>query len=280
MNTETLAARAAALRKLHHGKEILLLPNAWDAVTARIFEQQGFPAIATTSGGIAWALGYGDGEQAPLADTLAAIGRITRVVKVPVTVDFESGYGTSAKAVGESVRAVIGVGAAGVNLEDSMPGHGPLRPIEEAAARIHAARQTAEKAGVPIVINARLDGWLHARNEPRAPLEDAIARGRAYLAAGADCVYPIGLLDVPVIGELVKALNAPVNIMAIPGTPPLAQLKAAGVVRVSTATALTTLALGTIRDAAKTIRDTGKFDALQGGFDYMDAQGLFAPGAH
>ncbi|CAM5779311.1 isocitrate lyase/phosphoenolpyruvate mutase family protein [Castellaniella caeni] len=275
MDKNTSAARAETLRALHHGQDVLLLPNAWDVLTARVFEQQGFPAVATTSGGIAWALGYGDGEQTPLAEVLAAVGRITRVVKVPVTVDFEGGYGASAQAVGESVRAIIQAGAAGINLEDSLPGHGPLRPVDEAAARIRAARQAADQAGVPIVINARVDAWMHAKDNPQAPLEDAIARGRAYLAAGADCLYPIGLLDVPVISAFTTALNAPVNIMAVAATPPLAELKAAGVKRLSTATALTALALGSVRNAVRTIRDTGTFGALRSDFNYTDAQSLF-----
>src|SRR5699024_2365940 len=156
---------------------------------------------------------------------------------------------------------------------------GPLRPVDEAAERILAAREVADEADVPIVINARVDAWMHANDDSRAPLEDAIVRGRAYLAAGADCIYPIGLLDLPVIGEFVKALNAPVNIMGIPATPPLADLRAAGVARLSTATAFTTLALGSIRRAACAIRANEPFAVLDSGFDYMDAQGLFTPEA-
>lgn len=277
MDHKTQAAHAEALRALHHTGKPLLLPNAWDAATARIFAQQGFPAIATTSGGVAWALGYGDGENAPLEETLAVVRRMTRVVNLPVTVDFETGYGATPERVSESIEAVIAAGAAGINLEDSLPGHGPLRPTGEAAARIRAARATATQSDIPLVINARVDNWLHAQGaDPREPLADAILRGRAYLSAGADCIYPIGLRDPATIAEFVKALNAPVNIMAGPGTPPMAELAKVGVARLSTATWFTALAFGTVRDAAQAILKTGTFDALEGHFNYMDAQALFA----
>lgn len=273
MDQKTQSARAEALRSLHGGPDILLLPNAWDAITARLLAAQGFPALATTSGGVAWALGYGDGEQAPFAEILAALKRIMRVVDVPVTVDFEGGYGSTAEAVGQSVAEVIGAGVAGINLEDSLPGHGPLRAIDDAAARIRAAREAARAAGVPIVINARIDAWLHAE-KPRAPLADALARGRAYLQAGADCVYPIALLDLDVVREFTAALGAPVNIMGIAATPDLADLRAAGVARVSTATALTALALGTVQKAMQEVRRAGAFAALATDFSYVDAQQL------
>lgn len=278
MDHKTQVAHAEALRALHHGQQPLLLPNAWDAATARIFEQAGFAAIATTSGGVAWALGHGDGENTPLAEVLEVTRRITRVVGVPVTVDFETGYGATPDAVAQSVRAIIDAGAAGINLEDSRPGHGPMRSAAEAAERIRAARAAATAADVPLVINARADNWLHAAGgDPQAPLADAIHRGRAYLAAGADCIYPIGLRDSATIGAFVQALDAPVNIMAGPGTPPLADLTRLGVKRLSTATWFTALALGTLRDAAQAIRKSGTFDALAGSFNYMDAQALFAP---
>ncbi|MBS0194434.1 MAG: isocitrate lyase/phosphoenolpyruvate mutase family protein [Proteobacteria bacterium] len=275
MNHAIQIARAQAFRRLHDRTAILLLPNAWDAGSAALFARRGFPAIATTSGGMAWSLGYADGECVPLPEVLAAVARITRAVDVPVSVDFEGGYGHDAEAVGASVRAVIAAGAVGINLEDGMPGHGPLRPPAEAAARIAAARAAADAAGVPIFINARVDHWLHPAADPAEHLADAIARARAYLAAGADGIYPLGLTDRATLAAFIRAVDAPVNVAAGAGVPPLAELAALGVARVSTATRLATLALGAVDHAVRRVLDEGGFDALAADFVYADAQGLF-----
>lgn len=276
MDHKTQVARAQALRQMHDRRNILLLPNAWDAGSARIFAKRGCRAIATTSGGVAWALGYADGEQAPLDEVLAVVRRIVRVVELPVTVDFESGYGVTPADVTTSIRTVIKAGAAGVNLEDGALGHGPLRDVEDAAARIRAAREAATLDGVPLVINARVDNWLHPAADSVAPLADAVTRARAYLDAGADCVYPIGLKDPRVLKEFVRMVDAPVNAMAGAGTPPLAELAKLGVARVSTATWFAALALGAVDHAARSVLETGEFNSLATEFDYMEAQRLFA----
>lgn len=278
MNVEMQIERAGALRRMHHGPQPLLLPNAWDAGSARLFEKRGFAAVATTSGGVAWALGYQDGEHVPLPEVLAAVARMTRVCSVPVTVDFEGGYGATPAAVGTSVQAVIEAGAAGVNIEDGTPGHGPLRPVAEAAARIAAARAAATASGVPLVINARVDLWLHeaSADAAAARMDEGLERARAYLAAGADCIYPIGLHERAELSGFVRALGAPVNVIAGPGTPPLDELARLGVARVSTATRFTTLAYGAVDRAAAELRDTGRFDGLACPFTYNDAQELFA----
>ncbi|MEO7072539.1 MAG: isocitrate lyase/phosphoenolpyruvate mutase family protein [Rhodanobacter sp.] len=277
MDIETQIDRAHRLRRMHDRTQLLLLPNAWDAGTARLFEQRGFAAVATTSGGMAWSLGYADGEQVPLAQVLQAVARITRACSVPVTVDFEGGYGLTPYEVAASVLAVIEAGAVGINLEDGLPGHGPLRPIDSAAARIAAARTAATTSGVPLVINARVDLWLHADDQPGgARLREAVQRAQAYLAAGADCVYPIGLRDVDTLADFILAIDAPVNVAAGPGMPSVEELARIGVARVSTATRLATLALGAIEHAAVQMRETGRFDALASAFTYDDAQCLFA----
>ena len=268
-------ARAATLRQLHDRRSILLLPNAWDAGTAALCARHGFPAIGTTSGGLAWALGYPDGEQAPLREVLAVVARMVRAVDVPVTVDLETGYGDESAAVAESVRALLTTGAAGLNLEDGMPGHGPLRRIEEAAARIAAARAAANEAGIALVINARVDHWMQEQSDPAAPLADAIARARAYLAAGADCIYPIGLRDTDTLRRFIQAIDAPVNVAAGAGMPPLPELAMLGVARVSTATRLSTIALDAVDRALRTMRETGSFESLASQFTYADAQALF-----
>lgn len=268
--------QAEALRGMHDRREVLVLPNAWDAGTARLFEERGVRAIATTSGGVAWALGYGDGQQLPLEELLAAVRRMVRVVRVPVTVDFEGGYGATPAEVGEAVGALLASGAVGMNIEDGMPGHGPQRELADAVARIRAARETASAAGVPLVINARVDNWIHPPADPGAPLADALARARAYLAAGADCIYPIGLTDAGTIGAFVAVLDAPVNVMASPSAPPVAELARLGVARVSTATRLAMLALDAADRAARSLLETGRYDIPAASLGYPDAQRLFS----
>jgi 2-methylisocitrate lyase-like PEP mutase family enzyme len=278
MDIETQIDRAHRLRRMHDRSQVLLLPNAWDAGSARLFEQRGFAAVATTSGGMAWSLGYADGEQVPLPQVLQAVARITRACSVPVTVDFEGGYGPTPYEVAASVLAVIEAGAVGINLEDGLPSHGPLRPIDAAAARIAAARTAATTSGVPLVINARVDLWMHP-GEPTdaARLREAVQRAQAYLAAGADCIYPIGLRDTDTRASFILAIAAPVIVAAGPGRPPLDELARIGVARVSTATRLATLALGAVDQAATQMRETGRFDALASAFTYDDAQCLFGP---
>ncbi len=278
MDQATQVKYAETLRRLHHTDAVLLLPNAWDAGSAALFAHCGFGAIATTSGGVAWALGHQDGEQVPLQDVLSVVRRITHTVALPVTVDFESGYGTELAQVADAVRALIATGAVGVNLEDGMPGHGPQRSVRESAERIRAARQAAAQAGIPLVINARIDNWMHAVDVPSAPLADALARAAAYRAAGADCLYPIGLGDKATIAAFARAAGMPVNVMAGAGGMDLAELHRIGVARVSTATRFATLALGAMRQVAQQILLSGSFDALAGDFSYKDAQQLFEAG--
>lgn len=268
--------RAQRLRALHDPRQVLLLPNAWDAGSARVFEDLGFPAIATTSGGIAWSLGYGDGEQAPLAEVVAAVRRMVRVIAVPLSVDFEGGYGDSASAVAENVRALIDAGAAGINLEDGIE-HRQLRTVDDAAARIAAARQAAHAAGVPIVINARVDNWIVPCDDGvEVRVAETLRRARAYLAAGADGIYPIALADPAVIQRLCAAIDAPVNIGARAGLPSVSELARLGVARISTATRLATLALSSAREAARRMREEGRFDHLDAAFGYPDIERLFA----
>jgi 2-methylisocitrate lyase-like PEP mutase family enzyme len=278
MSTIEQAAKAEAFRALHRGPRLLLLPNAWDAVSARLIAEAGFPAIATTSGGLAWALGYPDGELAPWEEVVAATARIARTVAVPVTADIESGYGDTPEAVGRAITDIVGAGAVGVNLEDGLrSGMPPIRTVEDAAARIRAARAAAEAAGVPIVINARTDLYIKHIGDDESRFAAAVARGRAYLAAGADCIYPIALRDPAVIGRLVQALGAPLNITVRAGLPSVAALEALGVARASTATALTLMTMGYLRQLVEQLRDTGRFDAVNPSITHAEAQQLFAP---
>jgi 2-methylisocitrate lyase-like PEP mutase family enzyme len=267
----TLAQR---FRALHHSGAPLLLPNAWDAGSAAVFANLGFEAIATTSGGVAWSLGYADGEALPLTELLAAVRRMVRVVHVPVSVDFEAGFGSTPSDVGESVRALLGTGAVGMNLEDGIA-HTHLRPLSEAAARIAAARKAADAMGIPAFINARVDGWIVGGASPDALFDEAVRRARAYLDAGADGVYPIALSDPTSIQAFCAEVSAPVNIGARVGLPDMAAMGQLGVARVSTATRLAMLALSAARDAAQALRTSGQFDGLDAGFSYDALQDLF-----
>lgn len=278
MMRQTQIEQAYAFRAMHDRQKVLLLPNCWDAASARLLVQRGFSAIATTSAGVAWSLGYPDGERAPLAEVLAAIARITRVAGVPVTADIETGYGEAPADVAATVQAVIGAGVVGINIEDGMPGHGPLRDTVDASARVRAARSAAHASGVPIVINARVDHWMqHDDAEPSARLTDAVDRAKVYLTAGADCIYPIGLSDADTLAALVRAIDAPINVAAGPGMPDLAELARLGVTRVTTATRLATLALAAIDRAVGDMLASGNFDGLAANFTYADAQRLFEP---
>lgn len=276
MNRAEQAQQAELFRNKHRGPRLLLLPNAWDAMSARVFVAAGFDAIATTSGGVAWSLGYADGEQTPWAEVVAATARIVRSARVPVTADIEAGYGETADAVMRSVAEIIGAGAVGVNLEDGTT-HGPvpIRNPADAADRIRAAREAAKAAGVPIVINGRTDLYLRNIGDEASRFDETVERGRAYLAAGADCVYPIGLRDPATIGRLVKALGAPININVRAGSPSVAELEALGVARASTASQVALMAMSLTRQVADDLRATGRFDTLAPAMSQADAQRLF-----
>jgi len=278
MNQAEQASKAEAFRTLHRGPRLLLMANAWDAITARLFEAEGFAAVATTSGGVSWAVGYPDGEAAPWDEVVGQTARIARAVAVPVTADIEAGFGETPEAVGRSIGDIIRAGIVGVNLEDGLrSGSPPIRSVEDALARIRAAREAARAAGVPIVINARTDVYIKNIGDEQSRFDEAVARGRAYLAAGADCVYPITLRDPATIGRLVQALKAPVNINVRAGYPSVAELEALGVARVTTATQLTLVALAATRQVAHEIKTTGRFDAIDPTIGHPEMQQLMAP---
>ena len=269
-------AKARLFRQMHDRTRVLLLPNAWDAASARLFARAGFSAIATTSAGVAWSLGYADGEQAPLDEVLAATVRITRAVDLPVTADIESGYGATPDAVGATVRAIIAAGAIGINIEDGLHAPAQLRPIDDAVARIRAARAAADQAGVPIVINARTDTYMPGFGDGEAArLEETLRRGHAYFAVGADCLYPIGLTDPTTLEGLVRALDAPINVAARPGLPDMTELARLGIARVSTATRLATLAYSAADTALRQVQASGRFDELQSTLTHPDMQRMF-----
>ncbi|MFC7550648.1 isocitrate lyase/phosphoenolpyruvate mutase family protein [Plantactinospora sp. GCM10030261] len=228
------ADRATALRALHRPGAPVVLPNAWDAGSARAVEAAGFPVVATSSAAMAESLGYADGEHAPVDEVMDAVARIVRVVSVPVTVDLESGYGL---APVELVERLVATGAVGCNLEDTDPRTGELREPSAQADFLAAVRSAAQRAGVELVLNARTDVYLRGGAEPTTLRAEAVRRGRAYLAAGADCAYPIAVggaaLDRTTLVELVREIGGPVNVLYRPDGLTLAELAETGVARVS-----------------------------------------------
>jgi 2-methylisocitrate lyase-like PEP mutase family enzyme len=224
-----LASAAARLRSLHHGPEPLILPNAWDAASARAVVAAGFPVVATSSVAVAEALGYADGEQTPADEMFWAIGRIARAVDAPLTADVESGYGLSPEQL---VAKLLAAGAVGCNLEDTdhRAGGGTLVAAEAHADRVAAVKRVGQAAGVDIVVNARADVFLHGTGE----VAEALRRGRLYLAAGADCFYPIGAADEATIAALVQGVAGPINVIpGFRGAPGLQRLRDLGVRRIS-----------------------------------------------
>lgn len=266
MDVRVQAGKAQRFRELHAGPRILALPNAWDAASARILEEAGYPAIATSSAGVAFALGYPDGQRVSRDEMLDVVARIARAVRVPVTADMESGYGTTVKDMAETAKAVIAAGAIGMNLEDvtgdDESSHVAL-PLQ--LEKIRAIKDTALSAGVPIVLNARTDVYLMPIGEPSSRFERTVERLRAYHKAGADCVFAPGVSDRGTISRLVKAIGAPLNILISAGCPSLAELEKRGVARVSAGSAVMRATLGLVRRIGKDLMETGTYDSLFNG---------------
>lgn len=235
---------AELLRSLHVPGRPLVLPNAWDAGTARLVVEAGFPVVATSSAAVAESLGYGDHQDAPLAEMFAAVRRITRAVDVPVTVDAESGYGLPAE---ELVARLLDAGAVGCNLEDTDHAGGRLRPVDEQAEYLAEIRAAA---GADLVVNARVDVFLTAADQSSV-LAEGIERAGAYLAAGADCVFPILVRSPEVLRSFVAAVAGPVNVLRLPDLPDLAAL---GVARVSLGASLWRRTQTMLREALQVLR--------------------------
>lgn len=226
--------KAEALRALHAGDDVLLLPNIWNPIGARILEEKGFPAVATASAAVSASLGYADGERISRATLLEIVGRIARSVQVPVTADVENGYADTLDGLEETARLVIDAGVAGINLEDSPAEGGPLRSVGEQCERIAAVRDAATRTGVPLVINARIDSFLSSDSpDSTAAVEEAVERAAAYARAGADCVYPIGPGDEPTLRTLRQRISCPINVLVAPGAAPVPLLRDIGINRVS-----------------------------------------------
>lgn len=269
----TIHDKAQLFRSLHHNGHVLALPNAWDVVSARVIEDAGAAAIATTSAGVAWSLGAADGNRLDRDRALDLVARVVAAVKVPVTADIESGFAHTADGLAATIQGILAAGAVGVNLEDGVPdGPAPLRPVAEQAERIAAARRAADAAGVPLFINARTDGYLRGAGV----LSDTLARAEAYLAAGADGIFVPGVTDAPTVATLAKAIDAPLNVLAGPGAPSVAELGELGVARVSIGSSLAAAAYALAKRGARELLGQGTYESLVGGLDYHELNDLLA----
>ena len=271
-----LREHALAFRSLHVPGRPLILPNAWDVASARLVEDAGAGAVATTSAGVAWALGAADGERLDRERAPAVVAGIAGAVRVPVTADVESGWADDPAGVARTVRAVLAAGAVGVNIEDALhgPGPAPLRPVAEQAARIAAARGAADAAGVPLFVNARVDTLLRCAGD----VGDTLERASAYLAAGADGIFVPGAVDPETVREPAGGIDAPLNVMAGPGAPPAGELAALGVARVSVGAGIAQAAHALVRRAARELLGTGTYGAQDAGLDYGTLNALMGEG--
>ena len=265
MNVEAQKAKADAFRAMHRSQQILLLPNAWDVASARVVQQAGFGAVATTSAGIAFTLGYPDGQRISREQMLAVVGRIATAVKVPVTADVEAGYGDRPEDAARTARDVIAAGAVGINLEDASGGRQhPLLDLALQVERVTAVRE------LPIVLNARTDVYLREAGAPEKRYDEALRRLAAFRDAGADCVFVPGLRDAAIIGRLAKDLKCPLNILAGPGTPPVPELQKLGVARVSLGSGPMRATLGLLRRIAEELKGTGTYKSLEDAISFAD----------
>jgi 2-methylisocitrate lyase-like PEP mutase family enzyme len=269
MTTTPSTDRAAALLALHAGRGFVI-PNAWDAGSARILEQIGFPAIATTSAGIAWSCGVPDGGTLDRDVMLEHVGRIVAAVNVPVTADLEAGYGDSPDDVGRTVARAVELGAVGGNIEDA--GRGGLFDIDEAVDRLAAARAAAPRG--TFMLNARTDTYF--AGTAGEAFAETVERAVRYIEAGADCVFVPGVVDEDTIRRLATAIPGPLNVVAgLTNVIDAPTLFALGVNRVSLGGSLARAAFSTLERAGRELLDSGTLGFLDGAIGYADLQRRF-----
>jgi 2-methylisocitrate lyase-like PEP mutase family enzyme len=256
--------KAEAFAALHHSGQILILPNAWDAASAAIMADAGAKAVATSSAAVAWSHGFPDGDTLPLALLLGTIEAVASAAgDIPVTADIEGGYTDDLDQLTETIRAVIGAGAVGINLEDG------ARDAGLHARKIEAARKAADAVGVPLFINARTDIYLRGLAEGHAAYVEATHRAERYRDAGASGIFIPGPSEADLIGRLADEIKLPLNVMLVPGIPKAEQLQALGVRRISSGTAPFTAAYATVAKAVAAFLQDGDVGAFA-----ADAPGL------
>ena len=269
MDHETQRERAAAFHELHTEPDILCLPNAWDAASAIVYAKAGFPAVATTSFGIAASHGHPSGAHLTREEMLAVVERVADSVVVPVSADMEAGYGDTPAAVGETARLTLAAGAVGINLEDGTGDpDDPLVPAETHVERIRAAQEAAEAAGIPLFVNGRTDVFWREVGPAETRLDRTIDRANAYVAAGSDCLFVPGVIDAATIEALVDSVDAPLNVLAGPDAPPLDELAALGVARVTLGAGPLRAALARLDEVSEELRGAGTYTSLAGGMSF------------
>ena len=258
VDKSTQINKARVLLSLHTQTALLVLPNIWNPIGARVLQAKGYPAVATASAAISASLGYRDGEKLKRSSLIDLTGRIARSVDVPVTADIEAGYGGTIADLAETINEVIDSGVVGVNIEDSFEVEGVLRPVEEQCQRISVVRQVADRRGIPLVINARVDSFLSSSFVDHGDAtEDAVTRAKAYAEAGADCIYPIGPGDLETAAALRAGIELPINILVTPLAAPLKALETIGVNRVSFGPFVFRACLRKFVDIAETLLNQG-----------------------
>ena len=247
---------ADLFHELHAGPRVLMLANCWDAGSARLLESLGASAIATTSAGLAWSLGYGDIDDLPIKALVPAVAAIARVIDVPLSVDMVGGYADDPAHVGENVAAVVAAGAVGINLEDG------AASADHTARKIEAARSAADRAGVRLYINARTDVYLRGLVADPERVAESIARGRRYRDAGASGFFVPKVVEENAIAEIAQAVDLPLNVLAWTGLPPASRLAELGVRRLSAGSGIALSALARARDVANRFLGEGRSEAL------------------
>ncbi len=273
--------RADRLRSLHDPSSPLVLINVWDVASAKAVAATGVAAMATSSASMAWCLGGLDGSGTAVDGFFDMVGRISAAVEpLPLTVDIEAGFGSTPTQVAATVRKVAAAGAVGINLEDRrLPagaGGPALYPIEDQQVRLRAAKAAAEALSVPIVINARVDTYLMDVGEPADRVELTVRRAHAYRAAGAECIFVPGVRDAATIATLAQRIDGPLNVLAVPGSPTVAELAEVGVARISLGSWPAQAALGLLQRIAQGVLTTGTYGSLEGSLSFPQAQVLIA----
>jgi 2-methylisocitrate lyase-like PEP mutase family enzyme len=271
--------KAQTFRELHHGRRILILPNAWDVPSARVFENEGFPAVATSSAGLMVSLGYPDGEVIGRDEFVSAVERIARVVSVPLSVDIVAGFGVTTQEVLTTVKAILRIGAIGINIEDFVHATKTLYPMEREVESVKAIRKLGDTVGIPVVINARTDALRFGTGDEEAKFKEAVRRAIAYRDAGADCVYPMGLTEADSIRRFVKQLDFPINVMVRRGLPTIKELESLGVARLSFGPSASYAAMGLLKRAAREVQENGTYQNLvDGAIGFDELNSLAMPG--
>src|SRR5688572_12363895 len=256
--------KAEHFKKLHQGSESLVLPNIWDPLGAALLESLNYPAVATASASVALTGGYEDGEHIPFSDVLIRLKAITASVKIPVTADIESGYAISDEALEKNIEQVINTGIVGINLEDHDKQSDTLFSLEAQANRIRLVRKVAETMNVPLFINARTDVYLRGKGfvTPEEKLMETLRRGKAYLDAGADGLFPAAMKDKDELAKLVSVLSCPVNVIAMPGIPDFRTLREIGVARISLGPGFLKIAIRAMKQLALKLKNYEGLDEV------------------